>query len=65
MTHLNLRKCALSNAGFVALAYAFSALPNAISLDLKDNFIGEKGGKRGIYYLKKSGVILQCALHGN
>lgn len=62
---LDLTTCHISDAGFIALAFACLNLPNLIYLNLRDNFIGSNGGDIGISMLVENKKLTTMIMRGN
>ena len=62
---LDLTTCHISDTGFIALAFACLNLPNLVYLNLRDNFIGSKGGDIGIAMLTENKKLTTMIMRGN
>lgn len=62
---LDLTTCHISDTGFIALAFACLNLPNLVYLNVKDNFIGSKGGDIGIAMLVENKKLTTMIMRGN
>lgn len=62
---LDLATCHISDTGFIALAFACLNLPSLVCLNLRDNFIGSKGGDIGIAMLMENKNLTTVIMRGN